>query len=879
MTALEETISAVATRYLRGNRGPNRAPGVIDVDAPLDLLGLDSLASIELAGALEDELGCELPEDVLAGCTDVRTLARRLSALQQPRTARPVDAFELMIADAALPGDLGQPAALHPDNGLRNARAILLTGATGFLGSALLRQLLDTSAATIVCLVRATSAPLPVESPRIRSLVGDISRPRLGLNEADYRALTRDIDAVCHAAASVNWVHSYATLRSANVSGTIELLRLSFAAGAPFHFVSSLSACYSTSGARLVDETFDALPELRGIHLGYAQTKVVAETLVRAAGRRGLPVRIYRPALISGHSQTGAFNTDDIITALVKGCIHMGVAPDLDWQLDSHPVDFVAGAIVALSAAAETVHHLGHPRPRHWRECVLWMRMYGYDIQLISYHSWLRQLERDTLATDGAVAHPLRPLRSFFLNRPANARGLTLPELYEERRRTSASSVRTHAALAAAGMTPVPLDAGLLETYFNAFQRAGELPPPPAAPPTPRTSHAGSSLSPLDATILSRALGRRVNGVTVLSSGSDHSIVSELTAWRSRQPTGLFRAKLHMDDGDCQVFIKLKARDSEVIAVGEALAGLVDPTLGDAYRKHAGRAGFAGSHLREIAIYRQTDTRVTRHLPRVLGTLCEESASTWMAVLEDVSAAAVVDSADRPDLWGQAEIGAAIDGLAALHAVWLGRDHDLRRMRWIGHVPGTESMTNMTDLWSALAAHAAPHFCGWTEPDIAQIHQRLVDEVRSWWPALEQSPRTLIHNDFNPRNICLRRSPSGAGDRRGELQLCAYDWELATLGAPQRDLAEFLCFVLTDASACDAASWIERHRLSLERQAGTLIDPDLWRRGFSSALYDLLINRLATYAVVHRVRRQSFLPRVVATWRRLYELFPLEERP
>ena len=77
-----------------------------------------------------------------------------------------------------------------------------------------------------------------------------------------------------------------------------------------------------------MSEDFDSLPELRGIHLGYAQTKVVAEALVREAGRRGLPVHIYRPALITGHSLTGAFNRDDLVSALVRGSIHMGVAPD-----------------------------------------------------------------------------------------------------------------------------------------------------------------------------------------------------------------------------------------------------------------------------------------------------------------------------------------------------------------------------------------------------------------------------------------------------------------------------------------------------------------------------------------------------------------------
>ena len=721
VTALEQTLSAVTARCLRGDG---------------NLVGLDSLATIELAAALEDELGCDLPEDLLEGCDDVSTLARRLSALSGREAERPADPVARMLADAVLPADLDKPSRIvRADNGLRDARTVLLTGATGFLGSAILRELLETSHASVICLVRATSPALPVDGgARVRTVVGDIARPGLGLSVATYQEIVRDLDAIVHAAASVNWVHSYASLRDANVTGTLESLRLAFASGASFHFISSLSTCYSTSGPRSVDEGFDPLPELRGIHLGYAQTKVVAESLVREAGRRGLPVHIYRPALISGDSRTGAFNPDDVVTGLMRGCVRMGTAPDLDWKLDSVPVDVVARSIVELSASPGTVLHLGHQRPRHWRECVLWMRMYGYDLRLVSYHAWLRQLERETTPSSGTCAdHPLRALRSFFLQPPANAGGITLPELYEERRRSSASSARTHSQLEALGTKTVPLDAALLDLYFDAFRAAGQLPDPPHGRRSRAGSQAVGTPSPLDPRVLTRVLNRHVAKVTLLSSGSDHSIVSELTAWRSGRAAGLFRARLQMEDGAGDVFIKVKAADSDVIAVGQALGELIDPAVGRAYRRHAGRAGFAGSQLREIAIYQQTDPRITAHLPRVLGALAESSSGTWMVVLEDVSAAAQMNAADDPDSWGHEQIQVVVEGLATLHSVWLGREAELYRKPWIGHVPCASSMRETGELWSALAVHAAPYFSAWAAPDIVQIHAQLATQAGDWW--------------------------------------------------------------------------------------------------------------------------------------------------
>jgi hydroxymethylglutaryl-CoA reductase (NADPH) len=124
----------------------------------------------------------------------------------------------------------------------------------------------------------------------------------------------------------------------------------------------------------------------------------------------------------------------------------------------------------------------------------------------------------------------------------------------------------------------------------------------------------------------------------------------------------------------------------------------------------------------------------------------------------------------------------------------------------------------------------------------------------------------LIHNDFNSRNVGIRHTRCGP-------RLVAYDWELATIGAPQRDLAEFLCFALpASVDGCGLSRWIERHRTRLERQSGFSLQRHLWHDGFRSALADVLITRLAFYALIHRVRPQAFLPRVVETWSRLYRL-------
>ena len=270
----------------------------------------------------------------------------------------------------------------------------------------------------------------------------------------------------------------------------------------------------------------------------------------------------------------------------------MGTAPDLDWKLDCQPVNLVAKSILELSGKTGPTFHLGHPRPRGWRECVLWMRMYGYEIRLVPYHAWLRQLDAETApAAADSGAHPLRALRSFFLTRHLDAHGLTLPELFEESRRTIASSSRTLATVARQGVMCPALDAALLDTYFTRFRKDGVLPPPPAES-APRVAKAQFD-SP--STLLAEMLGTSVGQIRILDSGSEHSIVSELTAWRSGRTTGLFRAEASLPSGSTRdMRLKSKAEDVDVIAAGAALAHLVDPAVGRAYAKWSDRIGFTG---------------------------------------------------------------------------------------------------------------------------------------------------------------------------------------------------------------------------------------------------------------------------------------------
>jgi len=858
----------------------------INPAVPLSTMGLDSLAAAELTALIEDEVSQELPPALLFECPSLDSLAR---FIESRCAGEPLEESERetrisrMLADAILPADIVPPRSedrLDHDN-------VLLTGSTGFVGAYLLRSLLRDTPAVVHCLVRPNGTEPSIRvrrnlqqyglweehfAARIRYVDCDIAQPLLGMASPDFLALANSINAIYHGAAAVDWVRSYEDLRDVNVFGTRELLRLA-CSGQPksFHFLSSLAVCYSTRGTRDAVESDDPLTNLSGLSLGYAQSKCVAESLVRQAIERGCRATIARPTLVSGDSSSGISNADDLLSRLLRGCIQMGAAPDLDWAMDCVPVDHVAHAMVHLarSGVAGGTYHLINARSRYWRECVLWMCLRGYQLELMPYRDWTRRL-RET----ATPSHPLYPLQSFFLRTVSEEGGLTIPELYEETRRRRTRSDFSRDMLTQAGITCPSLDTHLLDRYFDSYTQRSLIPPVPRATPVHRESRLSNSLI----TAIEHSLRRRncdpslrITNVELFPLDGDDSIVAELTSWKRGSQPGLRRARLTIESRDgrtssIDVMLKSKPADTDAIEVGEQVARLCGRQLGDAYAAWRDHIGLTGSHLRELAIYETDDPRFVQHVPAPLAVLRDDDRGEWVVALEYVSDAHVANASDRA--WSPSEIDTALRGLAVLHGVWRDRWDTLISQSWLAPRRSSAQMATMLPLWSALAANARAAFMNWAGPALVRAHESLLCGIARWWHPLDNCFETLIHNDFNSRNIMLR------GGTNGRLRLCAYDWELSTIGAPQRDLAEFLCFVLAPETATeDAPYWLQRYRVLLEEQTATTIDAVEWNAGFRAALCDFLIDRLAMYAMIHRFRPQTFLPRVVRTWLTLHNLF------
>jgi amino acid adenylation domain-containing protein/thioester reductase-like protein len=307
---------------------------------------------------------------------------------------------------------------------------VLLTGATGFLGAHLAKDLLRTTSARIHCLVRARDAQHARErvlgnleanacwddsaQTRIVGIPADLTSPRLGLPDATWRQLADEIGAIHHNGAQVNSLLPYDKLRPANVEGTRELLRLAVDGNAKtFHYISS-DAVFDAYGYHRQATIYEDEPLAHSDSLyggGYAESKWVADKLVENARAVGLHASIYRPGMITAAHAGGCGQLGDFFTRFIKGIVQLGVCPELDATIDFAPVDFVSRMIVELSQAAGAgrTFHLTHPEPITYREFVDAIRDAGLELEVVPLHVWDAALATLRYEDDNAL-YPLLPL-------------------------------------------------------------------------------------------------------------------------------------------------------------------------------------------------------------------------------------------------------------------------------------------------------------------------------------------------------------------------------------------------------------------------------------------------------------------------------------
>jgi thioester reductase-like protein len=302
---------------------------------------------------------------------------------------------------------------------------------------------------------------------RIVAHPGDFSRPQMGLPTDEYDRLAKAIDVIYHNGAMVNFVFSYEGHKSSNVAGTKEVIKLASKHRLKaVHFVSTLSVLHTGTqeNGRRFDE--DVALDQVGVPIGgYAQSKWVAEKLMLEAGRRGIPMAIYRPGPVAGDSVTGTLNTADMMTNLARASMLIGAVPMLDVVVDIVPVNYVSSTIVTLSLKDHSlgrVYHLSNPHPMPYKLLLDFLDEQGISLERVTFDDWRTRLLNLVEGSGDIHSAPFMPL---------------LEEAKEEQVYWPHFDCRnTILGLKGTAIKCEPVGPNLMHTYFSYLKNIGYLP-------------------------------------------------------------------------------------------------------------------------------------------------------------------------------------------------------------------------------------------------------------------------------------------------------------------------------------------------------------------------------------------------------------------
>lgn len=415
----------------------------IGVDDGFYHVGGDSIGIMKLAKRIEREFQTEFnSRDLSDSHSSISAIASLIDG-----SARPSLSIDFADEIALITKSLEHPLSKllnKPCVPRSNRLTVLLTGASGFLGTEILRQLLDSpTVGSVIAHVRARSQNHGLHRiteaakrsgwwssrylKKLELWIGDLQQPRIGLTDDQWSrvcgtAREGNIDSIVHNGASVNWNLNYTSLRPANINSTMELLAATMASPVDAKFVF-VSGGVSLVGVEDPESVFEILAKASG----YIQSKFVADIVFKNLFAQ-LPtsqnrVSLVRPGKILGcKNNKGVANTDDYLWRVVAGAVGMGRYPTSDydqWMLAADVSTLSENILGKLFADSHGDHAfddmvIGVPTAKFWE---LVNAHLDKPLTPMPWSEWTEEVTRRLLAAaagdNQTGAHPLLSVLDF----------------------------------------------------------------------------------------------------------------------------------------------------------------------------------------------------------------------------------------------------------------------------------------------------------------------------------------------------------------------------------------------------------------------------------------------------------------------------------
>ncbi|MBN1182879.1 MAG: phosphotransferase [Bacteroidales bacterium] len=352
-----------------------------------------------------------------------------------------------------------------------------------------------------------------------------------------------------------------------------------------------------------------------------------------------------------------------------------------------------------------------------------------------------------------------------------------------------------------------------------------------------------------------------ISGIQIeidLDNMVENGIITNLTSKVSKKLIGFIPLIMKYNHEKFPMMIKSKALDLEVINGLHYLAAVIDIKLADLLFEYREKLEYWNCQIKEIALYEELDKAGIDYIPKYWGKHIDTVREIHLFVLENLNPRELehINTQKRPDIWTKKQIEDTIVAITKIHQYFESKKKLYQHIGIKPYLPWESAplFRRFIDLM----------FQANENPDMPERLNKLYDYLNGLKDEYNQLelPQTIIHNDFNSRNIAIRKSGKP----------CIYDWELAVINIPHRDIVEFLSFVLiTNFNPEQFLNYLDFH-FKLYAAERPELDRLTWHKGYIYALKEYLITRVSFYEVAGIQARYAFSERILNNSFRMLEI-------
>jgi hydroxymethylglutaryl-CoA reductase (NADPH) len=339
----------------------------------------------------------------------------------------------------------------------------------------------------------------------------------------------------------------------------------------------------------------------------------------------------------------------------------------------------------------------------------------------------------------------------------------------------------------------------------------------------------------------------------------ENGIITNVAAKISKKLMGFVTLQFNYWKNDelhtLKLLLKSKAKDEEVIKGIHVIAASIDPKLSDLIKEYKNHLEYRNCHLKELDIYTFLYHENFKYTPNYYGKLVNESREIYFFLMEflDYSEMNIVNSENHPELWKKDHVINILTVMSGFHSN-----------------PRTNEITTVQEFlpWNAIPLYEKLLAIIINERSESCDISKLKDIIKGMpnWKNEEHEiniPKVVIHNDCNPRNIAIRKN--------GEA--CIYDWELAVIDFPSRDVIEFLSFVLLPDFSKEEMMFY----LNYYAELNLLFSKAEWMKAYQFSLKTYIATRVSFYEVSGILIKYDFSNRILNVALRMLDLLKESE--